>query len=419
MSDTVLSADNEGGVVGGRDSFNGRTIFIIIAAGVLAFMGFIVLSAFAPQMDGRSNGGAHAMSVSGNGYKAIAELTERSGLGGDVLRKKEDAGWSSLLVITPDEKSSSEDIWAQIEAHQGKGKVLIVPEKWSVRPLPSRRGWVQKNFASVMQYVVPEEELGVDLKWEERTSTAERMARDESDIEPYDIPVPTTSFAVEGADLNSVIAHPGGGNLVAYIDTSPGVYILADADLLNNQAMDDPKKAEAAVRLLTSIVNYDNLREVQFDVTLNGLGEDDRSLLRMAFTPPFLAITLCLIAAAIFAGWQSVIRYGPQWRSIRAVALGKSALVGNAAELMRQAGKEHHGAGIYARNMRDTVASALSAPPQLKDDALNDWLDRRAPRGTQPIGELMRRMERADTGMAMLEGARALARWRKEILRDH
>jgi hypothetical protein len=370
-------------------------------------------------MDGRSNGAAHALSIGGNGYAALAELTERSGLGGDVLRAKEDINYNTLLVITPDERTEQKDIIAMINEHNGKGKVLIIPSKWAIQPLPQRRGWVRKYYSSINARAVPEELLGTNIKWTERTAATAKTITDDTDTEPFDLIIPTSSFSMESDKLESVIAHPGGGILLGYADISPGVYVLADADLMNNQAMDDPKNAEGAIRLLTMILNYDELSAVQYDVTLNGLGKDSRSLLRMAFTPPFLAITLCLIAAAAFAGWQSLVRFGPPWRSLRAVALGKSALVTNAAELMRQAGKEHHGAGVYARNMRDTVAQALSAPPQLKDAALDAWLDRRAPKGTTPIHELVRRMERADSGSEMLEGARALARWRKEILRDH
>ncbi len=419
MSDTALSTANEGGVVGGRDSFSARTIILIVAAGIATFLGFLVLSAFAPQMDGRTNGGAHALSVGGNGYAALTELTQRSGLGGDVIRAKEKIGYSTLLVITPDERSKTEDIQDMISAHIGKGKVLIIPPKWAVQPMRTQRGWVQKLFPNVGTSAIPEAFLGTEIDWEERTSDAPRTVTDNTDIEPFTLTIPKTSFSLIGDRLEKVIGHPGGGYLLAYVDASPGVYILSDADLMNNQAMDDPKAADGAIRMLTMILNYDELNAVDYDVTLNGLGTDDRSLLRMAFTPPFLAITVCLIFAAAFAGWQSLVRFGPPWRSLRAVALGKSALVTNAAELMRQAGKEHHGAGVYARNMRDTVATALSAPPHLKDAALNTWLDRRAPKGTTSISELMRRMERADTGQDMLEGARALTRWRKDILRDH
>ena len=419
MTGAALSSENEGGVVGGRDSFNTRTIILIIVAGIITFLGFLVLSAIAPQMDGRNNGGAHAMSVGGNGYAALTELTERSGLGGDVIRATEDISYNSLLIITPDERSKIDDIEAMITAHNGKGKVLIVPGKWAVQPFPQRRGWVQKLFASIDTRAVPEGFLGLSIDWEKRESATPLAVTDNSDTEPFDLTIPTTSFSMESDKLETIIRHPGGGALLGYVDMSPGVYILSDADLLNNQAMGDAKKAESAVRFLASIVNYDGLSAVEYDVTLNGLGKDDRSLLRMAFTPPFLAITLCLIAAALFAGWQSLVRFGPAWRSLRAVALGKTALVTNAAELMRQAGKEHHGAGVYARNMRDAVATRLSAPPHLKDAALNSWLDRRAPRGTPSITELMRRMERADTGQDMLDGARALTRWRKDILREH
>jgi hypothetical protein len=414
-----VSTDAESGVTGGGGAFNAGMMLAVVIAGVLAFMGFLVLSAVAPQMDGRSNGGSHALSIAGTGFAAITDLAERAGLGGDVLRAEDKTSYNTLLVITPDQKSSQTEIMDRITAHAGKGKVLIIPEKWLVQRHPSRRGWVQKSLPNIGQYNLPTSELGLTLTYPLRAAKTELPATVDWDDTPFTLSIPTQSFAIEGTGLESVIDHPGGGMLLGYADKYPGVYILSDADLLNNQAMDDPKRAEAALRLLTYILNYDDLDAVQFDVTVNGLGNDDRSLLRMAFTPPFLGITLSLIAAALFAGWQSLVRFGPPWRAARAVALGKTALVTNAAELMRQAGKDHHGAGAYARNIRDTVAMAMSAPAHLKDAALEDWLNRRAPKKASQIGELMRRMERADNNADMLDGARALSRWRKDMLREH
>ncbi len=395
-------------------------MLMLVAAGVISFLGFVVLSALAPQMDGSKNHGAHALSIGGNGYSAIAELAQRSGLGGDVLRSAEDSGYGTLLILTPDERTDRDDVLTRIDAHAGKGKVLIVPSKWSVRPFPGRRGWVRKLDSLVAYWQIPSGELGHPMKWRPRNGQSQLPTPVSVDFgaPAFTIAVPQTSWSFTGEGMESVIDHPRGGMLLGYMDRAPGVYVLSEADLLNNQGMNNRAKADAALSLLTALVNYDNLDAVEFDVTLNGLGRDDRSLLRMAFTPPFLGITLCLIAAALFAGWQSLVRFGPDWRRSRAVALGKSALVLNAAELMHQAGKDAHGAGAYARNMRDAVAMALAAPPHLKGPELDAWLDHRGRGKGPPIGELVARMERADNSQDMLDGARALWRWRKDVMRD-
>src|SRR5439155_9784136 len=79
---------------------------------------------------------------------------------------------------------------------------------------------------------------------------------------------------------------------------------------------------------------------VMFDATLNGFARE-RSILRLLFDPPFLAVTLCLFAAAALAGFQAFVRFGPMRRSGRVFALGKEALADSSAALIRLAAREH------------------------------------------------------------------------------
>ena len=74
-----------------------------------------------------------------------------------------------------------------------------------------------------------------------------------------------------------------------------------------------------------------------FDVTLNGLGSS-KSPLKLMFDPPFLAVTLAIVAALLLAGpaGDRPLRRAAAGRE-RAIAFGKAALVDNSAALVRKA----------------------------------------------------------------------------------
>ena len=97
----------------------------------------------------------------------------------------------------------------------------------------------------------------------------------------------------------------------------------------------------------------------------------------------------------------------------------QTALITNGAELMRQAGKERHGASIYARHMRDKMGQALKAPGHLQDEALDHWLDRFTPAGSPLFSEMIRAMILADNDVDMVRIGAQLSRWRKDVLREH
>ena len=60
------------------------------------------------------------------------------------------------------------------------------------------------------------------------------------------------------------------------------------------------------------------------------------SPLKLAFDPPFLAMTLAVAVAVLLAAWQGAVRFGAPRRRERAIAFGKAALIDNAAALVRK-----------------------------------------------------------------------------------
>ena len=160
--------------------------------------------------------------------------------------------------------------------------------------------------------------------------------------------------------------------LIAQMPSSR-IFLLSDPDLLNTQGLGNPDTFGSAVAIVRAMRAGDG--PVIFDVTLNGY-KMERSALKLMFDPPFLAVTLCFVAALALAGLQSAFRFGPVLGAKRALALGKEALTDNSAQLIRLAGREAKMAPGYAELTRKAAARAVGAPRELAGQALTDFLDR-------------------------------------------
>lgn len=118
----------------------------------------------------------------------------------------------------------------------------------------------------------------------------------------------------------------------------PIVYVI-EPDLMNNYGMADLKRAQLAEQIiLSTLEDYD--MPLVFDLTLNGLGKS-KNLLTLAFQPPFLAATICLLFAALVILWRSFARFGPPLAEVSGFAKGKTALARNGATLVERAKRLH------------------------------------------------------------------------------
>jgi hypothetical protein len=153
-------------------------------------------------------------------------------------------------------------------------------------------------------------------------------------------------------------------------------------------------------------------------VSLHGFG-GGRSLLKLAFAPPFLAVTLCAAAAAGLAGWQAAVRFGPNARPRPAFALGKQALADNAAALIKLSGREPRMARRYAELTQARAAHAVAAPPG-DEQATAGYLDAlpRASADSPRLFALQAEARGARTREQLLAVARRLHQWRREIARE-
>jgi hypothetical protein len=420
MSDAL--APQSATEAGGASPFNGRVMLFVIGAAILSFVGYLFLSAYAPEMKSGSDGRGHAYSNAAIGYSGIVKLREALGRSPNVVRDTKGLETDRLVVATP-EFGTDPDALAKLVTDRDTRPTLIVLPKRTARPNPLKKGWV------VGREIAPASDVaGLVSKVAGVTVKQHRAEVPETYYSEW---APDVRFAkgavvqtIEGEQIESYISDDEGRILLGGLrrattegskeegdDDYTPVYILSDPDVLNNLGLGDPHMAYAASGILDGL-STDKTKEVEFDVTLNGFAAT-RGLLKLAFEPPFLALSICLFVAALMALANGLMRFGPPLREGRAVAPGKGALVSNTADLLRLAGHEADIGGRYAALSRDAAAHALGLPPGMSADVVTQRLDR-VTRAGPPFSALAASADNASTTDDMLAAARALYHWRKE-----
>ena len=400
--------------------FSPRTMIWVVLVGVFAFSGFVVLSAYAPDLRSGSNGGAHALSRSAVGYAGVVELMKDMGRPVLVSRGQPPPTrqGSGVLVLTPGFGTQPKDI----EALHYAGLKLIVLPKWIAAPSPASRDWVQKAGAMPTELIASalgKKAWRAQLQRRPGVSRPVLKAGEGAGFPAGEVLAlgPIDSFqTLSGAGWDPIVTDEQGRAVVA-LSRQGGVAVLSDPDLLNTQGIADLATARAGVEIL------ERLRDggaVVFDVTLDGLGRG-RSLLKLAFEPPLLGATLCLLAAAIMMGLHAVARFGPPERPPPVLALGKRALADNSAALVRMARREPRMAPAYAALTREIAARAVGAPRDLDEAQLDALLDRLGvAHGSEfRFSALAADAAAAKTNAELMSVARRLYQWRGEMTRDH
>ncbi|HEX8442318.1 MAG TPA: hypothetical protein VF631_01590 [Allosphingosinicella sp.] len=394
--------------------FNPRLIAGLVCGGLLAFIGFLVLTAYAGNFRSGRDGLAHALSVSAVGYKGLADLIELSG-GDTFLARDQEAGESEdLLIVTINERTEQSGLTELLERRSAKATLLVLP-KWQVQAQPLRRSWVTKLGpapASSVGNALPD---WLELRIEQSPASRSPLAG-QSFMEGFQVAAPSEIVqTVAGEGLEPLLAGPRGAAVLARLSDRNQLYILADPDLLNNQGLRERERAAAALALIDQLnVNY--AESVIFDLTLSGFGEQ-QSMLRLAFEPPFLALTAALLIAGLLAALHGVASFGPRAHEKRAIALGKAALVDNSAGLVRLARREHRVGSHYADVVRDAAVRDAGAPANLNGAELETYLDRIGPPAAPRFSELASAVRAAGDPETLLGAARALFQWKKDMAR--
>ena len=393
---------------GDQAPFRRSLMLLVTGIGVLAFVATLVLGAYAPDLRSGRNDGGHALSNSAIGYSGIVRLAEATGRNPEVHRREQQIGRSeNLAVVTP--PSGSADL-GKILAARGPRSTLIVLPKWNTQPQDRPSGWVAVNGLMPPFFLqnVLEPRFKIQIA---RRTTARAPLASRSPITPSAkrFREPPIMQTISGPKVTPLIVDSRGATVLGKVG-SGNLYLLADPDLLNNAGLADRRQAAAALALLDEL-NSTDADGILFDVTSNGFGQS-RNPLRLAFDPPFLAVTLVLAAALLLAGWQALVRFGAPALPTRAIAFGKAALVENAAAIVRKAGREVGLGERYAALARTRAAARFHLSPALGSQETDQALDRLRP--DHPFSALARAVGEARSRADLASAARALNRWIQE-----
>jgi hypothetical protein len=315
--------------------------------------------------------------------------------------------YQGLVVLTPEHALSADDVLGAA----GQTTLIVLP-KWFTAPDPAHRGWVvQVSIAD------PEIVSNIVANIAPGSKITQAAGNSRVVVQGRDIGVVEQLQSISGPELTPVLSDRDGRAILVRLDSEAfGVfYILTDPDFLNTHGLRDRERAGLALNMLQAL--NEPGWPIVFDVTLNGLGTD-RSILRLAFEPPFLGATLALAFAGALLGWRAFARDGPSAPPRRAIALGKAALADNSAALLRLTGRDRRLGAGYVRLVVMHLAEQLSGVRKEEAEAIA-WLDQIAAAHNLNgrFGELAREAAAPQTPLQMLETARKLHALRQEIER--
>lgn len=379
--------------------FSRGTVIGMLLTGALAF---VALLWFLGNNTGGSgnNGGAHVGGHGLNGYAGLAKMLEAQGL--DVVRQRNRRAIETqpgLLILTPPADADGKEIAKVVGARRYIGPTMVVAPKWFAVPSNAQkaeRGWVQildtvapnwPGFADDVRVQISDAKIPLASGWQVGGNGGKRRGKlpDDRQVESGAgkglVPIVTTGTGkILAAWLDDDGYYPALNDLTG-IDPGYGgededkypVVLVFEQDLLDNWGLADKATAMMARDLVRATAD-DDTAPIAFDMTFNGFGAS-RNLLTLAFEPPFLAATVCLLLVALAVAWRALHRFGPTLQHGPEIAHGKAALVANAAGLIRRAGRVHLVAAPYADAARERLALALGLPRGQTPDATERLID--------------------------------------------
>ena len=395
----MSEAMNEPMTARGANPFDPRVVLAMVLFGAGVFVALLWMIGAGMTSGSTNDGGGHAAGKGLNGFAAIADLAERRGHTVRRTRSKAALDDEGLLVLTPPHFADGKEIGEIVRQRRYSGPTLLIMPKWMAMAVPkamqvdkARPGWVMLGGAATPPWgdaIAGMEKL--DLRIDESGGSGSARW---SGYQPFGPSARCRNRCKVSIRAGSrPLVRDGNGQMLAgylvddgyypYLANAAGVdagltgedeelypvVIVAEPDLIDNYGMESRERAMLALKLI-DLASGGSKLPVNFDLTLNGHGRS-ANLLTLAFTPPFLAATLCLLIAAVVLGWRAFARFGPARQGGRAIAFGKRALVANSAGLIRRTRRLHLIAAPYADRARERLARAL-ALPRLADAAATE-----------------------------------------------
>lgn len=374
-----------------RNPFRPGVVLAVLAIGAAAFILMLYALGQGWTGDGERNGGEHAASNGLTGFAGLANVLEDTGYEVQLSRSPSAFDDYGLLVLTPPHLTDGQEIADVITERRDNdyGPTMVILPKWFAYPVPEQmdveaeEGWVilfesgspgwfnALDLAESADLAIGETSgwsgFGQSGDLPEQGTVQALVSQPEKIVRPL--------IVDSEADILVGSLEPQ----EEYEDYYPWpVIIVFEPDLVNNYGMADRERAMVAMRLIETAMDGEDL-PIIFDLTFAGLGASE-NLLTLAFSPPFLAATLCLILAALVIAWRGFRRFGPPVAEAPAMARGKRQLARNGAALVARVKRFHLLADPYAALMARRIADALGIRETqrgAREAAIDQALERR------------------------------------------
>lgn len=419
MSGAIASPQGSTGRT--ANPFGKSAVLAILVIGFGAFVAMLYFIGAGDTGGDRGTGPAHASSNALHGFAGLSQLLEANGY--EVEKSREPGGLetSGLLVLTPTLSTDPEEFAAILEERQYQGPTLVILPKWyAVKPrgevAEADEDRVQDDWVQLVATEVP--------TWTEELPEPYTLEIGKVPFEggkaprwgglglSGEMPLKDTLYAEKNPVHEALAIDASGRTLAVNVIGQPGSYFyeeayeltfVIDPDLVNNYGLADPARAALALKIIEQ-AGYDENR-VTFDMTLVGLG-GSTNLLTLAFRPPFLAATICLILALLIVGWRAFLRFGPVAAHAPEARFGKAQLVTNGAGLIVRAGRLRLLAEPYTALIERKLGKALGLAkpnPQAIDLALKQRLP-----GEEPFSIRVARLQNATKAIDLVRAAQSL-----------
>jgi hypothetical protein len=431
---------------GNAEAFGRKGTFAMIAAGFVAFIALLAwLGTGEPP---GNNGGAHGLGKGIAGYAALAALLAQDGHEVGYNRVPGHAGGPELLVLTPLPSADTKALARLVAQRRGGiGPTIVVTPKWFTTLLQSdprvpKSPWIQvfgaprapAGWTTILGAAPPHWPGFLDRVVVALGTDKSVPAHGWHSAEGASGPLPDDRVVLSGGGTDDAgaplvpLVRSGDGRILAGYFADGGSYPALDAmaginptgdgsdvradrqplvivfepDLLDNRGLADRATALGARALLLAAAGR-GVPRVVFDLSLAGLGAP-RNLLTLAFSPPFLAATICLILAMAGVIWRGFTRFGPAQSRDPDLPAGKVALVGGGAALLLRARRHHLITQPYADAARERLSLALGLPrrrPVAETDAAIERIQRSVAPDTVPFGEAAAQLAAATAPLAI------------------
>lgn len=446
----VMELDGRAAVIPPKRTFTPTFMLGLIVTGLFAFSALILLTSYSDELRPDDSPSASARDSSAVGYLALYRLMEAADIPVSIDPFPHEGRWDgqSIRLYFPTPAFSD----ARMERIAPNVPGVIVLPKWAVSPIEDgatdvvRRSDPGLSPASQAILSVIDKQLtvynardisseievggrGVEgikhLQFTARTNFEYEVDEGEaakSDEGPNSLREDLEE-AVEAlqnrprpdlqVNFPTRLTGHALGNILQSVKGNDRLLILTEADLLNNQGVATQSRAQAALDVLdraARLLDVENPTFV-FDDSLRRR-DVEQNLVKLLTRPPFLAATLCLIAAGLLTGWQGAFRFGDPKRASSTSPNGSETLTKAAAQFLQGSGRLASISQDYSAIMRAQVIKRLGLAAW-RDPDIDAFLIRREQ--DRHITPTFDQIDPQNT-LNPLQRAKAFQHWKRAIL---